>query len=304
MKKLFVPALAVVLLSSCSDKNDKQPKLGAAARTPINQPMNNMGAMQAMPQMIGAQNSMPASGFMDMTGGQPIQNQAEVFVNNQVAFGTAPSAFPNEINANQNINIPTSSNLLPTQAAMQPASAPAPAAPMLAAPIAPASVSQTAPIAKMPAPVNTGKTGYLPPEVTGSDTSTEPPITYITNRRNVPASLVPSYKNPLNTIEEEEAQIQNNMPMQSQFAAPQAMPAPMPPMMMQPQMGQVAPVFNLPPQPMQNMQMPAQMPMMQQPMQIPQMGMNAPMMQQPQMGQPMQQDPMWQPPMMLPAQLN
>ncbi len=304
MKKIFIPALALALLSSCSDKNDRQPKLGGASRTPVNQPMANgmmggmMGGMPNQPQMIDAQNSMPPSGFMDMTGGQPMQNQAEVFVNNQVAFGTAPSAFPTENNINQNINIPTSSNLLPTQPAMQPASAPAPVAPMLASPIAPASVAATAPIAKMPAPVNTGKTGYLPPEVTGSDTSTEPPITYVTNRRNVPASLLPAYKNPLNKVAAEEQEIQQApAPMQPQAQPMQqpimAAPMMMMPPMMQPQMGQVAPVFNMPQQPMPMMQMPpmgmpAQMPMMQQPM-----GQQA---------QP--QDPMWQPPMMLPAQLN
>lgn len=279
MKKIFIPALALALLSSCSDKNDRQPKLGGASRTPINQPMATgmvggiMGGMPSQPQMIGAQNSMPPSGFMDMTVGQPMQNQAEVFVNNQVAFGTAPSAFHTENNINQNINIPTSSNLLPTQPAIQPSPAPTPVAPMLAAPIAPTSVTPTAPIAKIPAPVNTGKTGYLPPEVTGSDASSEPPITYVTNRRNVPASLVPSYKNPLNKAAAEEQQ----MP---QSPAPMQQPIMGAPMMMKPQIGQVAPVFNMPQQPM---------PMMQQPM-----------------GQQQDQpkDPMWQPPMMLPAQLN
>lgn len=297
MKKLFVPALAVVLLSSCSDKNDRQPKLGAASRTPVNQPMANpmMGGMTNMPQMIGSQNAMPQTGFMDMTGGQPMPNQAEVFLNDQVAFGTAPSAL-----GNKEVAIPSSANIIPNT----------PAAPALNQTLNQATATAVLPVSTMKTPVNTGKTGYLPPEVTGSNlTGQEPTVTYVTNRRNVPASLLPTYKNPLNLVEEEAPQ--NANPVQPMMQMPPMGMQPQMPMMQQPQMGQVAPVFNLPPQPMmqqmpvmpmQNMQMP---PMgMGAPMQQPMPMMGQPMMQQPQMGQPQQQDPMWQPPMMLPAQLN
>jgi hypothetical protein len=184
MKKLILTSmLSVTLLSSCSwifgkDKNELQPKLSSAPRTPINQ-------SQQAPVMIGMN--------------QP--NQPELFVNQGVGLGTAPTAMPGMMPANPQMP-PMAPNM------MQP--------PMMA----PQPYGMQPPVTQPFMPAQPPVNAPVPPQVTGSN---EPVvIAQISKTKKLPASLMPTYNNPLNS-----AQVIPAQPVAPQQAviAPSAIPA-------------------------------------------------------------------------------
>ena len=212
MKNIILTSLlSVTLLSSCSwifgkDKNELQPNLAGAARTPVNQQSYDPAQPNA-PMMVGM--------------GQPMPNQPEVFMNQNVGLGTAPTAMPDMMGNPQ---------MPPMDMGMaQPA------------PVQIADQSIIQPQMPVMAPA------VIPAQVTGNNEPTV--IAQISKNKRLPASLLPSYNNPLNY---------------DKVAVAPVAPAPQP-MMMQPMQ-----------QPMMPMMQPAGgMPMMGMPMTQP---VNAPTM--------------------------
>ncbi len=206
MKNFSVISIVAITLltSSCSwlfgkDKNELQPKLGGAQRTPVNQ-------NYAQPQMLDT-NQQPQA---------PQPPQAEVFVNQNPAPGIAmpQNAAPDFMNVQQ-------------QPPQMPVPQPAPqmqAAPQMPAPM-PTTMNMMAP-QPVPAPV---APQMIPapqqPVIPGEQLA----IVTISKTINLPASLQPAYNNPLN-YEQPIAMIQPAI----QPVQPVMIPQPPQPTMLQP----------------------------------------------------------------------
>ncbi len=225
VKKIITYSFLMASLTSCSlffspDKNELQPKLAGAARTPVNSQQQAMQqqimAQPQQPQFINNQPSAVANnmGMMDMGMEVPAQPQAEVFINENVAIGTAPAAVPGYQPPFQQ------------QVADVPAQIPAPQ--------------------PMAQPVPTPNFNYIPQQIASP---IDPNAVTVATNQKLPASLRPGYNNPLNYAP---------VPVATQPVAMPMMQQPMPQQMMMQQMpmGQpmIQPVYNTT-QPVDQMQM-------------------------------------------------